>query len=101
MVIVHVHVRVKPEFIDAFRLASLENAQNSLKEPGIARFDVLQEVEDPTKFLLLEVYLTPQDPAKHKETSHYARWRDKVTDMMAEPRIGIKYQNLFPDDSGW
>jgi len=101
MVIVHVHVRVKPEFIDAFRLASLENAQNSLKEPGIARFDVLQEVEDPTKFLLLEVYLTSQDPAKHKETSHYARWRDKVTDMMAEPRIGIKYQNLFPDDSGW
>ncbi|MBP1693890.1 MAG: antibiotic biosynthesis monooxygenase [Chloroflexi bacterium] len=101
MVIVHVHVRVKPEYIDAFRAASLDNAQNSVKEPGIARFDVLQEVEDPTKFVLLEVYRTPQDPAKHKETSHYARWRDTVADMMAEPRIGIKYQNISPDDSGW
>ena len=101
MVIVHVHVRVKPEYIDAFRAASLDNAQNSVKEPGIARFDVLQEVEDPTKFVLLEVYRTPQDPAKHKETSHYARWRDTVADMIAEPRIGIKYQNISPDDSGW
>ena len=101
MVIVHVQVRVKPEYIDAFRAASLDNAQNSVKEPGIARFDVLQEVEDPTKFVLLEVYRTPQDPAKHKETSHYARWRDTVADMMAEPRIGIKYQNISPDDSGW
>ena len=101
MLIVHVHVHVKPEAVDAFKEASLENARNSVQEPGVARFDVIQQADDPTRFILVEVYRTPDAPAKHKETAHYARWRDTVADMMAEPRNGIKYTNLFPDDSGW
>ena len=102
MHIVHVFIRVKPEFVDAFKSASLENASNSIKEPGIARFDVIQQLDDVTRFVLLEVY---QDehlaPAAHKQTEHYARWRDTVADMMAEPRYAIKYNNIFPDNDGW
>ena len=101
MYIVLVHTHVKPEFLDAFRAASVENARNSLLEPGISRFDVIQEVEDLTRFILVEVYRTPEDNAKHKETAHYARWRDTVADMMAEPRKGIKYSNVFPQDGDW
>jgi len=101
MFIVHVFVRVKPECVEAFKAASLENAQNSVQEPGIARFDVLQQQDDPTRFVLVEVYRTPDDPARHKETAHYQKWRDTVADMMAEPRSSIKYTNLFPDDRGW
>lgn len=101
MVIVHVHVRVKPDCVEAFRAASLENAHNSVKEPGIARFDVVQQADDPTRFILVEVYRTPDDPARHKETAHYAKWRDTVAEMMAEPRTGIKYTNVFPDERGW
>jgi quinol monooxygenase YgiN len=101
MLIVHVFVQVKPEFVDAFKEASLENARNSVKEPGIARFDVIQQRDDPSRFVLVEVYRTPEDPARHKETAHYAGWRDAVAEMMAEPRYSIKYQNIFPDDSGW
>ncbi len=101
MLIVHVHVHVKPEFVEPFRLASLANAQQSVQEPGIARFDVIQQQEDPTRFVLVEVYRTPEDPARHKETVHYKTWRDTVEKMMAEPRTGIKYDNLFPDDKGW
>jgi len=101
MFIVHVHVHVKAEFIEAFKAASLENARNSVKETGVARFDVIQQVDDPARFVLVEVYRTPEAPAKHKETAHYARWRDTVAEMMAEPRQGIKYHNLCPDDSGW
>jgi quinol monooxygenase YgiN len=101
MFIVHVFVHVKPEFIEAFKEASLENARNSVQEPGIARFDVIQQVDDPARFVLVEVYRTPEDPARHKETAHYARWRDTVAEMMAEPRSGVKYHNLYPDDSGW
>ncbi|MDI6449750.1 putative quinol monooxygenase [Anaerobaca lacustris] len=101
MVIVHVHVRVKPDCVEAFRAASLENARNSVKEPGIARFDVVQQADDPTRFILVEVYRTPDDPARHKETAHYAKWRDTVAEMMAEPRTGIKYTNVFPDERGW
>lgn len=101
MYIVHVHVHVKPEFVEAFRQASLENARNSLQEPGVARFDLIQETDDPTRFVLVEVYRQPEDAGKHKETAHYARWRATVAEMMADPRRGIKYANLFPDDNGW
>jgi quinol monooxygenase YgiN len=101
MLIVHVHVRVKPEFAEAFRQASIENARNSVQEPGIARFDVVQQSDDPTRFVLVEVYRTADAPAAHKETAHYQIWRDTVAGMMAEPRSGIKYANVFPEDSGW
>ena len=101
MLIVHVFCHVKPEFVDAFRAASIDNARHSVQEPGIARFDVIQQQDDPTRFALIEVYRTPDDPARHKETAHYARWRDTVADMMAEPRSSVKYDNLFPDDTGW
>ena len=101
MLIVHVYVHVKPESVEAFKEASLENARNSVQEPGIARFDVIQQQDDPTRFMLIEVYRTPEDPAKHKETAHYKRWRETVADMMAEPRHSLKYDNLFPDDPGW
>lgn len=101
MKIVLVHVHVKPECIESFKEASLENAQNSVQEPGIARFDVIQQMDDPTRFVLVEVYRDEEAPAKHKETAHYLAWRDKVKDMMAEPRYGVNYQNIFPDDNGW
>jgi autoinducer 2-degrading protein len=101
MFIVHVHVHVKPESVEAFQEATLENARNSVQEPGIARFDVLQELEDPTRFVLVEVYRTPEDPARHKETAHYQTWRETVAEMMAESRHSLKYANLFPGDEGW
>lgn len=101
MQIVHVHVNVKPEFVEAFKRATIENANNSVQEPGVARFDVIQQAEDPTKFILVEVYKTAEAPAAHKETAHYARWRDTVAGMMAGPRQGIKYTNIFPEDESW
>jgi len=101
MLIVAVHVHVKPECIEAFRQASIENASNSVREPGIARFDVLQQVDDPTRFVLMEVYKTPEAPARHKDTAHYMKWRDTVADMMAEPRTSVKYANVFPAEAGW
>ncbi len=101
MLIVQVHVHVKPEFIDAFKQASIENARNSVQEPGIARFDVLQEADDPARFVLVEVYRTAGAPAAHKETEHYAAWRDGVAGMMAEPRTSAKYTNVFPGEEGW
>jgi len=101
MLIVLVHVNVKPEFVEEFKRVTIENARNSVKEAGIARFDVIQQTDDPTKFILVEVYKTAQAPAAHKETSHYERWRDTVAEMMAEPRQGIKYSNIFPEDVDW
>jgi autoinducer 2-degrading protein len=101
MFIVHVFVHVKPDRIEEFKTATLENARNSVLEPGIARFDVVQYLEDPTRFILVEVYRTPEDPASHKETSHYQTWRDTVEDMMAESRTSIKLTNLYPDEKGW
>jgi|SRR6478672_7672170 quinol monooxygenase YgiN len=98
MLIVHVHVQVKPEFIDAFSEATVENAANSIREPGIARFDVIQQADDPTRFVLVEVYRTHEATVHHKETAHYARWRDTVAPMMAVPRSSIKYANVFPPD---
>jgi len=101
MLIVHVHAHVKPEFVEAFRQATIENARHSVQEPGIARFDVLQQQDDPTRFILVEVYRMPDDPARHKETAHYQAWRDAVAEMMAEPRASVKYANVFPGDAGW
>lgn len=101
MLIVHVHVRVKPESVEAFKKASLANARESVKEPGIARFDVVQQQEDPTKFVLVEAYRNPGAPAAHKETAHYKAWRDAVAPMMDDPRSSVKYVNVFPDDEGW
>jgi quinol monooxygenase YgiN len=101
LLVVHVHVHVKPESVDAFREATLENARNSVKEPGIVRFDVIQDTEDATRFVLVEVYRTKEAPAAHKETAHYLKWRDAVAPMMAEPRTSRKYVNAFPDDAGW
>jgi len=101
MFVVHVHVHVKPESVEAFKAATLENARNSVQEPGIARFDVIQQLDDPAHFILVEVYRTPDDPAEHKKTAHYQAWRDAVAEMMAEPRSSVKYDNVFPDDVGW
>jgi quinol monooxygenase YgiN len=101
MLVVHVQVHVKPECIDAFREASLANARQSILEPGIARFDVVQQQDDPARFVLVEAYRTPDAPAKHKETAHYQTWRDSVADMMAEPRQSAKYTNCFPSDADW
>ena len=101
MFIVHVFVHVKDDALEAFREATLENAQASVQEPGVGRFDFIQQQDDPTRFVLVEVYRTPDNPARHKETVHYQKWRDTVADMMAEPRSSIKYSNVFPDDQGW
>ena len=101
MLIVHVHVQVKPDTVDAFQAATLENARQSVREPGIARFDVVQQADDPTRFVLIEVYRTDDAPAQHKETAHYQHWRDTVADMMAMPRQSTKYTNIFPHDTGW
>ncbi len=101
MLVVHVHVHVKEECVDDFITACVENASNSIQEHGIARFDVIQQKDDPTRFILVEVYRTAEDAARHKETAHYKIWRDTVADMMAEPRKGVKYENIFPYDEGW
>ena len=101
MLIVHVHVRVKPDQISAFKQATLENAHQSVQEPGIARFDIVQQQEEPARFVLVEVYRDETAPAQHKETAHYATWRDIVAPMMAEPRTSVKYHNLYPDDAQW
>jgi quinol monooxygenase YgiN len=96
MLIVHVHVNVKSQFVEDFKTATIENASNSVKEAGVVRFDVIQQVDDPTCFVLVEVYKNAEASAAHKETAHYAKWRDTVAEMMAVPRQGIKYTNIFP-----
>ena len=101
LIVVHVHARVKPDAIEALRAASIDNARASVQEPGVARFDVVQSTEDPTRFVLVEVYRSPDAPAAHKATAHYARWRDAVADLMAEPRTSARYVNVAPEDAGW
>ena len=101
MLVVHVHVHVKPECVEAFRQATVENARASRQEPGVARFDVVQQAEDSTRFTLVEVYRTATAPAAHKETAHYQKWRDAVAEMMAEPRTSVKYANVDPPDAEW
>ena len=101
MYIVHVYVHVKPDCIDAFKKATVENAANSVREPGIARFDVIQQTEDPTRFVLVECYRDSGAPAKHKGTPHYSAWAEAVAGMLAEPRTRSVFSNVFPDDAGW
>jgi quinol monooxygenase YgiN len=101
LLVVHVQVRVKPECVEAFKAATLANARASIREPGIARFDVCQQADDPTRFVLVEAYRSPEAPAAHKATPHYAAWRDAVADLMAEPRRSVKYGNVFPEDGEW
>ena len=101
MFIVHVFIQVKPEFIEEFLKATMENARNSVQEAGIARFDVIQQQDDQTRFVLVEVYRSIDDTSKHKETHHYKKWRDTVEKMMVEPRSSAKFINIFPDDEGW
>jgi quinol monooxygenase YgiN len=101
MFIIHVYVHVKKDQIEAFKAATIENAGNSIKEPGIVRFDVVQQQEDPTRFELVEVYRKLEDNGKHRETAHYKKWRDTVESMMAEPRSSIKFNNIFPGDDNF
>ena len=101
MLIVHVHVHVKPESVEAFKQATIENARQSRRETGIARFDVVQQQDDPCRFVLIEAYRTAEAPAEHKDTAHYLRWREEVAAMMAEPRTSMKFSNLYPDDQSW
>ncbi|RYZ03978.1 MAG: antibiotic biosynthesis monooxygenase [Myxococcales bacterium] len=101
MLVVHVHVHVRPEYLAAFVAATRLNAEASLNEPGVARFDVVQQADEPTRFVLVEAYKSAEAPARHKETAHYAAWRDAVADMMASPRTSVKYQSLCPDESRW
>jgi quinol monooxygenase YgiN len=101
MYIVHVFVQVKPDNIEQFKEATLINAKASLQEPGIARFDVLQEEGNPASFVLVEVYRSKDDPAHHKETAHYQQWRDVAEAMMVAPRTKKVYENVFPDETGW
>ena len=99
MLIVHVHVKVRPDFIEAFQKATVANAHASRNESGIARFDILQQPDDPTRFVLIEAYRTAEAPAAHKETQHYKTWRDTVAGMMAEPRQSVKFTNIDPPDA--
>jgi quinol monooxygenase YgiN len=101
MLVVHVHVHVKPEYVGPFKQATIANARESLKEPGVARFDFAQRQDDPARFVLVEAYRTAEAPAAHKETKHYQAWRDAVAPMMAEPRASVKFENVFPEDAGW
>ena len=101
MYIVHVYCHVKPESIDDFKQITIENARNSVQEPGVARFDVMQHSDDPTRFVLVEVYHTSDDPSLHRETAHYAAWVAAAQDMLAEPRSKAIFNSVFPDESGW
>ena len=101
MQIVHVHVHVKPDYIEAFIAATQENARKSVMEPGVARFDVIQQADDPTWFVLVEVYRTLDAPGKHKDTIHYKTWRNAVNEMMMDPRGSVRYTNIFPEDANW
>jgi len=101
MLVVVVYIHVKEEFLDVFIRETIENARHSRQEPGIARFDFVQSKDDPSRFVLVEVYRDEAAPSHHKLTTHYARWRDVVEEMMAEPRTSEKYQNIYPDEHGW
>lgn len=101
MLIIQVHMQVKPEHLEEFKQATIVNASNSVKEPGIARFDVIQQEDNPTRFVLVEVYRDPEAAVKHKETAHYLAWLEKVSDWFAQPRTRVRYANVFPADQGW
>jgi autoinducer 2-degrading protein len=101
MQILIVHVHVKPEHLEAFRKATEENARHSRQEPGIARFDFLQQADDPTRFVFYEVYRNADAPARHRETAHYKAWVEKVPGMLAEERTRTFYTSISPADAEW
>lgn len=101
MLIVHVAITVKPDCIEEFKEATIENARNSRKEPGIARFDLIQQNDDPTRFVLVEVYRSVEATAAHKATVHYAAWRERAEPLMAAPRTRLQYTNVSPGEEGW
>lgn len=101
MHIVHVHIQVKEEHVVEFIAATIENAVNSLKEEGVLRFDVIRQADDPSRFELVEVYQSPEDNAKHRETAHFARWQKTTEKMMTAPRTRTVYTNIFPFDEDW
>lgn len=101
MHIVHVYIHVKSDAIEDFKAVAVENARHSIQEPGIVRFDVIQQKDDPTRFVLVEVYRTEEDVARHRETAHYLKWREAVPDLLAEPRYSVVYHNVHPDDADW
>jgi quinol monooxygenase YgiN len=97
MLIIHVYIQVKPDQVDAFKAASIENSRFSLQEPGIAHFDVLQQQDDPTRFVLVEIYRSLEAPAAHKQTAHYRVWAEAVAEMMAVPRSSVKFARVYPE----
>jgi len=97
MLIVHISIRVTSDKIAAFKTATIENAKKSRSEPDVIRFDVIQQQDDPTRFVLVEIFKNPDGPMRHKETDHYTKWRDTVEDLMAEPRTSTRYDTVFPD----
>lgn len=101
MLVIHVQIQVKPEYLAAFRAATLANAEATRREPGAVRYDVVQHSDDPTRWLLWEVYRSPEAHAAHRETAHYLTWRDSVAPMMASPRVGTKYQTVSPEEAAW
>jgi autoinducer 2-degrading protein len=101
MHILHVHVHVKPEHLDAFQTATIENAGHSVQEPGCVRFDVIQQADDPTRFVLIEIYRDAESHAAHRETPHYHAWIERATDMLAEPRTRTVYRNVYPGDDAF
>jgi len=101
MQMVHVYIHVKPEAVDAFREATLRNARFSVREPGIVRFDLIQQTDDPTRFVLMEIYRSPEASEAHRATEHFTTWRDTVAEMMAEPRTAMRYTTVFPEATGW
>jgi len=101
MLVAIVHAHVKPEYIDSFKAATLDNASNSINEPGVVRFDVYQQSDDPSRFSLVEIYRTEDAPAKHRETAHYVRWRDTVAEMMVDPRTRLTYNIVYPPTEKW
>lgn len=101
MIVLHVQVQVKPECVEAFREATIRNASESVKEKGIARFDVVRGKEDPCHFVLVEAYLNQEAVDAHKKTAHYAVWREAVAPMMAAPRQGVFHESVFPEDAAW
>jgi quinol monooxygenase YgiN len=101
MIIVHVHVQVRADDVEAFKVATSDNARHSLEEPGVVRFDVIQRLDQPTTFMLIEVYRTAEAMAAHKTTRHYQVWRDTVAGMMAVPRTSVQYVDVFPPEDAW
>lgn len=99
MFVVIVNAHVKPEHVEAFKIATLDNARNSIQEPGIDRFDFYQQADDPTRFTLIEIYHSDDAPISHRKTAHYARWSSTVADMMFEPRTKVTYNILYPQIS--